>query len=60
MRFSASFVELKDEPKHVTRVDETDYGDVPGVGNLVIEDRLADANLDELRPGTLGRIVEQI
>ena len=34
------FVELKDEPKHVTRVDETDYGDVPGVGNLVIEVRL--------------------
>ena len=34
------FVELKDEPKHVTRVDDTDYDDAPGVGNLVIEVRL--------------------
>ena len=43
--------ELEYEAKDVASVYETDYDDISRVGNLTVEDSLADARLDELYAG---------
>ena len=53
-------VELEDEAEDVTGVDQADDDDVSRVGNLVVEDRPADACLDELDGGALTRAAEHI
>ena len=50
-------IKLKHEAKDVIRVDETDNDDISRVRNIVIEDCIADARLDELnRRAFLGAV----
>ena len=51
-------VQLEDEAEDVAGVDEADDDDVPGVGNLVVEDCPADARLDELDGRPFRGVVE--
>ena len=53
-------IEHENEAEDIARIDKRDDDDVPRVGNLVIEDHVGDARLDELKRGVVSRAGEHL
>ena len=52
-------IELEHEARYVARIDQTDNDDISRVRDLVVEDHLADARIDELYSSAFLGAVEQ-